>query len=71
LLRVAPDYADALFNLALLLQRQNQHVEAADYWRRYLVNDGQSEWAARARRSLKFCEMQIHSIAASVGSAQH
>src|SRR5512139_1885981 len=23
-------------------------------------NDGQSEWAARARRSLKFCEMQIH-----------
>jgi tetratricopeptide (TPR) repeat protein len=70
-LRVAPDYADALFNLALLLQRQNQYAEAADYWRRYLANDGQSEWAARARRSLKFCEMQIHSMTASVGSAQH
>jgi hypothetical protein len=27
--------------------------------RRYLANDTQSEWAARARRSLKFCEMQV------------
>ncbi len=59
-LRMAPDYADAMFNLALLLQRTNQYAEAADYWRRYLANDCQSEWAARARRSLKFCEMQIH-----------
>jgi tetratricopeptide (TPR) repeat protein len=59
-LRVAPDYADAIFNLALLLQRNNQHVEAAEYWRRYLGCDPQSDWAARARRSLKFCEMQVH-----------
>ena len=50
---------DAMFNLALLLQRTNQYAEAADYWRRYLASDGQSERAARARRSLKFCEMQI------------
>jgi hypothetical protein len=49
----------ALFN-ALLLQRNNKHAEAAEYWRRYLANDAQSEWAARARRSSKFCEMQIH-----------
>jgi tetratricopeptide (TPR) repeat protein len=55
-LRVAPDYADAMFNLALLLQRTNQYAEAADYRRRYLASDCQSEWAARARRSLKFCE---------------
>jgi tetratricopeptide (TPR) repeat protein len=61
-LRVAPDYADAMFNLALLLQRQNQYAEAADYWRRYLASDCQSEWAARARRSLKFCEMQVNLI---------
>jgi hypothetical protein len=47
-LRVAPDYADAMFNLALLLQRTNQYVEA-DYWRRYLASDCQSDWAARAR----------------------
>jgi hypothetical protein len=48
-----------MFNLALLLQRNNKHAEAAEHWRRYLANDTQSEWAARARRSLKFCEMQI------------
>jgi tetratricopeptide (TPR) repeat protein len=59
-LRAAPNYADAMFNLALLLQRNNKHAEAAEYWRRYLASDAQSEWAARARRSLKFCEMQVH-----------
>ena len=52
-LHVAPDYADAMFNLALLLQRKNQYAEASDYWRRYLATDRQSEWSARARRSLK------------------
>src|SRR5262245_28969681 len=64
-LQAAPDYADAIFNLALLLQRKNEYAEAADYWRRYLGNDCQSEWAARARRSLKFCEMQVHLIASA------
>ena len=59
-LRAAPDYADAMFNLALLLQRKNQYQEAADYWRRYLASDNRSDWATRARRSLKFCEMQSH-----------
>jgi tetratricopeptide (TPR) repeat protein len=58
--KAAPDCADAMFNLALLLQRNNNHAEAVDYWRCYLANDAQAEWAARARRSLKFCEMQIH-----------
>jgi tetratricopeptide (TPR) repeat protein len=65
-LRVAPDYVDAMFNLGLLLQRQNQYAEAADYWRQYLKADCQSEWAARARRSLKFCEMQINLVATAV-----
>lgn len=63
--QIAPDFADAIFNIALLLQRKNEYAEAADYWRRYLANDSQSEWAARARRSLKFCEMQIHLIASA------
>ena len=67
-LRVAPDYVDAMFNLALLLQRTSQYAEAADYWRHYLANDRQSEWAARARRSLKFCEMQINLVATAVGT---
>jgi tetratricopeptide (TPR) repeat protein len=62
-LLVAPDYFDAMFNLALLLQRKGAYAEAADYWRRYLASDRASEWAARARRSLKFCEIQINSCA--------
>ncbi len=49
-----------VFNLALLLQRNNKHAEAAEHWRRYLANDAQSKWAERARRSLKFCEMHVH-----------
>jgi tetratricopeptide (TPR) repeat protein len=67
-LLVAPDYIDAMFNLALLLQRKGGHAEAADYWRRYLASDRSSEWAARARRSLKFCEIQVNSIACGSGS---
>jgi hypothetical protein len=62
-MQTAPDYIDAMFNLALLLQRRNECAEAADQWRRYLAIDGRSEWAARARRSLKFCGMQQHLIA--------
>jgi tetratricopeptide (TPR) repeat protein len=60
---VAPDYIDAVFNLALLLQRKGSYAEAADYWRRYLANDHVSEWAARARRCLKFSEIQVNSLA--------
>ena len=59
---IAPDYIDAMFNLALLLQRKGSYGQAAEYWRRYLVTDGGSEWAARARRSLKFCEIQLNSL---------
>ena len=62
-LQAAPDYVDAMFNLALLLQRKNEYVEAAIYWRRFLAIESRSEWATRARRSLKFCEIQQHLIA--------
>jgi hypothetical protein len=48
-----------------LLQRGSRHKEAAECWRQYLANDAQSEWAARARRSLKFCEMRWLAVAAS------
>src|SRR5215467_9119345 len=66
---VSPDYIDATFNLALLLQRKGTYGEAGDYWRRYLARDHVSEWAARARRSLKFCEIQVNSIAGGSGFA--
>jgi len=59
---VAPNYIDAMFNLALLLQGKGAYAEAADYWRQYLASDHASEWAARARRSLKFCEIQVNSL---------
>jgi tetratricopeptide (TPR) repeat protein len=41
-LQAAPDYANAIFNLALLLQRRNECAEAAIYWRRFLAIDSQS-----------------------------
>ena len=63
----APEYIDAMFNLALLLQRKGAYGEAADYWRRYFANDRASEWAARARRSLKFCEIQMNSLTGRPG----
>lgn len=56
-LDIAPDYADAAYNFASLLQRLERHTEAAEYWRRYLKVDSDSQWAARARRALKYCEM--------------
>jgi tetratricopeptide (TPR) repeat protein len=54
-----PDYADAIFNLGLLHQRNERHADAAAYWRRYLALDKDSPWASRAKRALKYCEMQI------------
>jgi len=58
-LEIEPDYGDAVFNMALFLQRLNRPAEAAKWWRRYLELDGSSAWAARARRALKYCEIQI------------
>jgi tetratricopeptide (TPR) repeat protein len=54
-----PHYADAIFNLGLLHQRNQRLRDAADYWRRYLALDNASSWAVRAKRALKYCEMQI------------
>jgi tetratricopeptide (TPR) repeat protein len=53
------DYADAIFNLARLLHLHGKLLDAAVYWRRYLALDHSSEWAAHARRALKFCEIKI------------
>jgi tetratricopeptide (TPR) repeat protein len=69
-LSAAPGYGDAIFNLALLLQRKSKYAEAAEYWRHYLVSDSQSEWASRARRSLKFCEISLASDRSQAASDQ-
>jgi tetratricopeptide (TPR) repeat protein len=54
-----PGYADAMFNMGLFLQKLERHAEAAVWWKRYLSHDGSSPWAARAKRALKYCEMQL------------
>jgi tetratricopeptide (TPR) repeat protein len=54
-----PKYTDAVFNMGLFLQRLDRPAEAATWWRRYLELDGGSDWAARARRALKYCEIQL------------
>jgi tetratricopeptide (TPR) repeat protein len=61
-----PQYDDAMFNLALFLQRLGNHAEAATWWARYLERDRTSEWAERAKRALKYCEMEL----ASAGIAE-
>lgn len=53
-----PTYGDAVFNMALFLQKLERPADAAKWWRRYLELDASSPWAARARRALKYCEMQ-------------
>jgi tetratricopeptide (TPR) repeat protein len=58
-LEAEPTYADAMFNMALFLQRLERHAEAAEWWRHYLNVDGNSPWAARAKRALKFCEIHL------------
>jgi len=58
-LEADPGYADAMFNMALLLQRIERHADAAEWWRRYLSVDASSPWAARAKRAMKYCEMQL------------
>jgi len=56
-----PTYADAMFNMGLFLQRLERHEEAAEWWRRYLALDGNSPWSTRAKRALKYCEIQLTS----------
>jgi tetratricopeptide (TPR) repeat protein len=58
-----PKYVDAMFNMALFLQKLEQHAEAAGWWTRYLEHDRTSEWADRAKRALKYCQIQIANAA--------
>jgi tetratricopeptide (TPR) repeat protein len=57
-IKADPEFADAIFNLALLLQRTERYREAATWWKQYLGFDGESPWAVRAQRAIKFCEIQ-------------
>lgn len=63
-------YADAMFNLALFLQRLGNNAEAATWWTRYLELDRTSPWAERAKRALKYCEMELATAASRNATAQ-
>jgi len=49
---LAPDFADACFNLALTCEELELVDEAQRHWRRYLDLDPMGEWAAIAREHL-------------------
>ncbi len=66
-----PDYADAVFNMALFLQRLERHAQAAPMWRRYLKIDRDLPWAERAKRALKYCEIQMANVAPAAEPASN
>jgi tetratricopeptide (TPR) repeat protein len=49
---LAPDFADACFNLALTCKELELVEEARRHWRRYLDLDPMGNWAAIAREHL-------------------
>jgi tetratricopeptide (TPR) repeat protein len=51
-LRIHAGYADAHYNVALLYQSMGQPLKAVRHWKLYLKLDGNSSWAAIARREL-------------------
>jgi hypothetical protein len=57
-----------MFNMALLLQGIERHADAVEWWRRYLGVDASSAWAARAKRALKYCEIQLAPSLSSAAS---
>ena len=58
-LKADPAFSEAAFNMGLFLQRLERTAEAVVWWRRYLELDHSSEWASRARRALKYCEIRL------------
>lgn len=51
-LRIDPNFAEALFNRALILERMGLGDDARRAWERYLAVESSSPWADEARRRL-------------------
>ena len=52
-IQVEPEFADAHFNLAMLLETLGNAGRARDHWRRYLELDPESKWAEIIRQRLE------------------
>jgi tetratricopeptide (TPR) repeat protein len=55
-----PDYADAHFNLALLLTKLDRYAEGLPVWERVLELDPNSKQAAIAKRAAALCRMEMN-----------
>jgi tetratricopeptide (TPR) repeat protein len=61
------DYADAHFNLALLLTRLERCAEALPVWERFLELEPSSTHASTAQRAIALCRMRIQQERAQTG----
>ena len=62
-----PDYADARFNLALLLTKLDRYGEALAEWERFLEFEPKSKQAATARRAAAVGRMEMRQPLPNVG----
>jgi CHAT domain-containing protein len=61
-LTLAPTLHEALFNRALLNQRERLRREARADWEQYLQQDSQSPWAKEARSNLDQVEAELRNV---------
>lgn len=64
-LRQNPRESVALFNLAIILERQSLYNEAAQRWQLYLAIDPDSGWASEARSHLSNDETKIQKMSSA------
>ena len=62
-----PDYADAQFNLALLLTHLDRCTEALAAWERFLELEPSSTQTRTAQRAIALCRMRIQQEKAQTG----
>ena len=65
--RAEPDYADAQFNLALLLTKLDRCSEALAAWERFLELEPSSKQAGTAQKAMALCRMKIQQERAQAG----
>ena len=58
-LSIEPDYADAHFNLALLLTRLERCADALSIWERFLELEPSSGQTSTAQKAIALCRMHI------------